>query len=57
MQLNVYINEQLYKSITIDGDTYQPGFIYPQIEADKASGLLNAFDLSKGLSVRYEKVS
>jgi len=57
MQLNVYINEQLYKSITIDGDTYQPGFIYPRIEADKASGLLNAFDLSKGLSVRYEKVS
>lgn len=57
MQLNVYINEQLYKSITIDGDTYQPGFIYPQIEADKASGLLNAFDLSKGLAVRYERVS
>jgi hypothetical protein len=57
MQLNVYINNQLYKSITVEGDSYQPAFIYPQIEADKASGLLNAFDLTKGLAVRYEKVS
>ena len=57
MQLNIYINNQLYKTITVDGDSYQPAFIYPQIEADKESGLLNAFDLTQGLAVRYEKVS
>jgi hypothetical protein len=57
MQLKVFINDKLYKTVTVPGTTYNPNFIWPEIEADRDSGLLNSFDLEKGLSIRYEKVA
>jgi len=57
MQLNVFINNKLYKTVTVPGTTYDPGFIWPEIEADKASGLLDSFGLAQGLAIRYEKVA
>jgi hypothetical protein len=56
MKLKIYINNKLYKTVTLENDSYDPGFIWPQIQADRDSGLLASFDLTKGLSVRYEKV-
>lgn len=57
MQLKVFINDKLYKTVIVPGNTYKPNFIWPEIEADRDSGLLNSFDLSKGLKIRYEKVA
>jgi hypothetical protein len=57
MQLKVFINDTLYKTVTVPGTTYNPNFIWPEIEADRDSGLLNSFDLTKGLKIRYEKVA
>jgi hypothetical protein len=56
MQLNVFINNKLYKTVTVPGNSYDPSFIWPEIEADRDSGLLTTFDLNKGLAIRYEKV-
>ena len=56
MQLKVFINNKLYKTVTVPGNTYNPNFIWPEIEADRDSGLLTTFNLNKGLSIRYEKV-
>ncbi len=57
MQIKVFINDKLYKTVTVPGTTYNPNFIWPEIEADRDSGLLNSFDLNKGLKIRYEKVA
>jgi len=57
MQLKVYINNKLYKTVTVPGNTYDPSFIWPEIEADRDSGMLTSFDLSKGLNIRYEKIA
>ena len=57
MQLKVYINNKLYKTITVEGDSYNPAFIWPEIEADRDSGMLMSYDLGKGLAIRYEKVA
>ena len=56
MKLKIYINNKLYKTITLETDSYDPRFIWPEIQADRDSGLLASFNLDKGLNVRYEKV-
>jgi hypothetical protein len=57
MQIKVFINEKLYKTVTVPGNTYNPNFIWPEIQADRDSGLLTTFNLNKGLKIRYEKVA
>jgi len=57
MQLKVYINNKLYKTVNIEGDSYNPAFIWPEIEADRDSGMLMSYDLGKGLAIRYERVA
>ena len=57
MQLKVYINNKLYKTVTVEGDSYDPSFIWPEIETDRDSGMLMSYDLGKGLAIRYEKVA
>ena len=56
MKINIFINDKLYKTVTVQGDSYNPMSIYPQIEEDKKSGLLNAYNVSEQLSIRVEKV-
>jgi len=55
MKFNIFINDKLYKTVTTDGDSYNPMTIWPQIEADKDSGLLSTFNVSEKLSIRVEK--
>jgi hypothetical protein len=57
MQLKVYINNKLYKTVTVQGDSYDPGFILPEFEADRDSGLLVGFNVTQGIHIRYEKVT
>jgi hypothetical protein len=57
MKLKVYLNNKLYKTYTLPGDAYDPGMIWTEIQIDRDSGLLTSYDLSKGINVRYEKVS
>jgi hypothetical protein len=57
MQLQIYINNKLYRTVTLETESYRPDFIWPEIQADRDSGMLTSFDLSKGLAIRYEKVA
>ena len=56
MKINVFINDKLYKTLAVQGDSYNPMSIYPQIEADKQSGLLHTYNISEQLKIRVEKV-
>ena len=57
MLLRIYINDRLYKTITINDTKYDPKAIYDEIMIDKQSGLLSSFQLEKGMAIRYEKVA
>jgi len=56
MKINIFINDKLYKTLNVQGDSYNPMSIWPQIEADKESGLLSMYNISEQLSIRVEKV-
>jgi hypothetical protein len=56
MKFNIFINDKLYKTINVLGDNYNPMSIWPQIEADKQSGLLHTYNISEQLKIRVEKV-
>lgn len=56
MKFNIFINDKLYKTVTVQGDTYNPMTIYPQIEADKQSGLLSTYNIGQQLTIKVEKV-
>ena len=56
MKVKIYINDKLYKTETVTGESYNPGFIWPQIQADKDAGLLTTFANPDGtLAIRIEK--
>ena len=57
MKFNVFINDKLYKTINVEGDSYNPMTIWPQIEADKQSGLLSTFNIGEQLKIKVEKVT
>jgi len=56
MQVNIYIQDQLYKTVDVAGDSYNLGEIMSLVEIDKSQGLLSRFDESKGLGIRVEPV-
>jgi len=55
MQIKIYINDKLYKTVTVQGDKYEPADYWPQIEADKAAGLLNQFNIAESMKVEFRK--
>lgn len=55
MKYNIFINDKLYKTITVQGDNYNPMSIWPQIEEDKKSGLLSTYNVGQQLSIKVEK--
>jgi hypothetical protein len=55
MQVNIFINDKLYKTVTVEGNTYNPNQFWSQIQADKEAGLLAVYNVDTKLSVRYEK--
>lgn len=56
MQVKIFINDKLYKTVTVDGDKYEPNSYWPQIQADKEAGLLSSFNVNESMSVRFETV-
>lgn len=53
MQIKIFINDKLYKTVTIDGDSYEPLQFYKQLDADKEAGLLNSFNIAGGMKVEF----
>ena len=43
MKLNIFINDKLYKTVTVVGESYDPNFIWPQLQADRDAGLLTPY--------------
>lgn len=56
MQMKIFINDKLYKTVMVDGDKYQPSQYYKQIKADKAAGLLDSFNVQETMKVEFRKV-
>jgi hypothetical protein len=56
MQVKIYINNKLYKTVTVEGTTYNPADYWPQIDADKNAGLLNSFNVTEKMALRFEAV-
>ena len=59
MKLKIYINEKLYKTITLpaDSETYEPSDYWPQINADKAAGLLDSFNIADNMKIEFRKTA
>ena len=57
MKLKIFVNDVLFKTVTVPGDSYNPAAFWPDIEQAKASGELANFNLNAdgSYSVRIEK--
>ena len=56
MQIKIFINDKLYKTVTTIGNSYEPNSYWPQIRADKEAGLLSSFNVNESMAVRFETV-
>ena len=56
MQVKIYINDKLYKTVTVEGEKYDPNQYWGQIQADKNEGLLDTYKVDEKFSVRFEPV-
>lgn len=54
-QLKIFINDKLYKTVSLDSDKYEPSSYWPQINADKQAGLLNTFNIEESMKVEFRK--
>jgi hypothetical protein len=54
MDYKIYINDQLYKTVTTS-DGYNYVEIMQDIQRDKDAGELNAFGINAGMSVKVEQ--
>jgi hypothetical protein len=55
MEIKIYINDKLYKTVTVSGEKYDPNQFWPQIKADKDAGLLNSFNISEQMKIEYRR--
>jgi hypothetical protein len=55
MQIKIFINDKLYKTVTVDSDKYEPALFFKQINLDKEAGLLNPFNIAQGMKVEFRK--
>jgi len=56
MQLEIYINEKLWKTVTLDSENYQPSDYWMQINYEKQQGMLSSFNLDQGMKIDFRKV-
>jgi hypothetical protein len=56
MQVKIYINNKLYKTVPVSGDNYNPSQFWPDIDAAKQAGELKDYNVDNGLQIRIEKV-
>ena len=55
MKIAIYINDKLYKTFTVESETYDPNQFWPQIKADKEAGLLNSYNVAETMKIEYRK--
>lgn len=56
MQLEIYINDKLWKTVTLDNESYQPGEYWTQINHAQKQGLLSSFNVDQGMKVEFRKI-
>lgn len=56
MQLKIYINDKIWKTVTLETETYEPNDFWPLIQVEKEQGLLADFNLESGMKVEFRKV-
>jgi hypothetical protein len=56
MQLKIYINDKIWKTVTLDGETYEPNDFWPILNQEKEQGLLDSYDILNGMKVEFRKV-
>ena len=56
MQVKIYINDKLYRTVTVEGEKYEPNKYWGIIEADKNAGLLDTYKIDEKFGVRFEPV-
>ena len=56
MQVKIFINEKLYKTVTVKGDKYEPNQYWEEIQADKEAGVLASYNIQTKFAVRFEPV-
>jgi hypothetical protein len=57
MQIKIYINDKLYKTVTVEGEKYEPSQYFKQIEVDKMAGLLDSFNIIGPMKIEFRKVT
>jgi len=56
MQVKIFINEKLYKTVTVEDEKYNPNIYWAQIQADKEAGILDSYNIHNKFGVRFEPV-
>ena len=56
MQLEIYINEKLWKTVTLESENYQPSDYWMQINHEKQQGMLSSFNLDQGIKIDFRRV-
>ena len=56
MQVEILINDKIYKTVTVDGDSYQPRNYWQEINTAKTNGLLSDFNVEDGLKIEFRPV-
>ncbi len=56
MQVKIYINDRLYKTVPVYGNKYDPNSFWPQIQADRDAGLLYSYGIGERFAIRYEVI-
>jgi len=57
MQLKIFINDKLYKTVTVEDKNYNPSMFWPQIKADRDSGLLNQYNIQESMKLEFRVVN
>jgi hypothetical protein len=55
MQIKIFINDKLYKTVMVEDTKYQPSQLHKQIKADKDAGLLESFNIRDSFKVEFRK--
>jgi hypothetical protein len=55
MQLKIFINDKLYKTVEVKDEVYEPAFFIKQIEQEKQAGLLADFNINGPMKIEFRK--
>jgi hypothetical protein len=56
MQVKIFINDKLWKTVPVEGDSYQPNLFWKEMKAEKDAGLLSSFDVQNGIKLKFEVI-